>query len=141
MSEITIGTALELPEGVFNVVGQWRYRGTGLHWSLFELDDGEGQTQLLAQVDEDYYRPRWETIDALPEQETLELEGVRYALRQHGEARVERSTADEHDFWLAEFRQYVTPGRIAIFTRDRDEIHRLLGEELDGKLVQVYAQS
>lgn len=140
MSDISVGTAVELPEGVFNVVGQWRYGGVGLQWALFELDDGQGQKQLLARVGEMYHRPRWETVDALPEQEALEIEGVPYTLRQRGEARVERSSGDKHDFWLAKFRYYVAPGKVAIFTGDREETHRLVGDELDSKLVQVFSQ-
>lgn len=140
MAEINVGTAVELSEGVFNVVGQWRYNGVGLRWALSELDDGQGQKQLLARVGETYYRPRWDAVETLPETDTSEIEGVQYALHQQGEARVEHSSATKRDFWLARFRYYVAPGKVAIFTHDRDEVHRLLGEELDAKLVQIYQQ-
>lgn len=139
-TEIAVGAAVELPEGVFNVVGRWRFSAVGRQWSLYELDDGEGHRQLLARAGETYYRPRWETVEAVPEEAILDLEGARYSLQQQGEARVEHSTAAAHDFWLAQFRYYTAPAKIAVFSHDRRAVHRLLGEELDSQSVRVYEQ-
>jgi hypothetical protein len=135
---IGVGVAVELPEGVFNVIGEWRYRGIALEWWLWELDDGAGQRRMLAKVGDSFYAPRFETTDSLPADESLEFEGTNYHLRHHGEARVERNKAGDHAFWLADFRHYSANGRILIFTEDNDETHRLAGDELDEKLVRVY---
>jgi hypothetical protein len=137
-ADIGLGVAVELPEGIFNVTGEWRYSGMALQWWLWELDSGNGQTALLARVGETFYRPQWNAEPGLPMQDQLELEGIGFTLRSQGEARAERTTPDGHHFWLARFRQYVAPGKMLFFTQDRDEMHRLLGEELDAKLVQVY---
>jgi len=137
-AEIGLGVAVELPEGIFNVTGELRYSGMALQWWLWELDAGNGQTALLVRVGATFYRPQWNVEQVMPTADQLNLDGAGFSLRRHGEARAERTTLDGHHFWLAKFRQYVAPGKVLIFTRDRDETHRLLGEELDAKLVQVY---
>lgn len=136
--EIRPGVAIELPEGIFNVVGQWQYSGLALRWWLWELDNGEGQRTLLARVDRTFYRPRRDTVDTLPEDVALDFEGMAYKLHHRGEARAERTSDGAHDFWLADFRHYQSAGKVLIFTADNDATHRLVGEELDGKLVRVY---
>jgi hypothetical protein len=135
---IRLGAAVELPEGVFNVIGEWRYRGIALQWWLWELDDGAGPHRLLAKVGDNFYTPRFESAQTLPQNETLEFEGAQYHLRHHGEARAEHTDAEDHNFWLADFRHYVADDRVLIFTADNDETHRLAGAELDEKLVRVY---
>lgn len=137
-AEIGPGVAVELPEGIFKVTGEWRYGGMALQWWLWELDTDEGQTLLLARVGKTYYTPHFDSVEALPAKETLDFEGTPFELRHHGEARAERSAKGERDFWLAEFQHFAAPGKVLIFTEDKDETHRLLGEELDEKLVQVY---
>lgn len=135
---IGLGVAVELPEGVFNVIGEWQYGGMALQWWLWELDTGEGQTRLLARVGETFYTPVFGGVEAMPATGTLDVEGAQFTLKHHGEARAERATPGGRDFWLAQFRQYAAPGRALIFTADKDAIHRLLGQELEETLVQVY---
>ena len=137
-AEIGLGVAIELPEGIFKVIGEWRYSGMALQWYLWELDTGEGQALLLARVGKTYYTPRFDSVEALPARETLNFEGTPFEFRYHGEARVERSVKDEHYFWLAKFQHFVAPGKVLIVTEDKDAAHRLVGEELDEELVQVY---
>jgi hypothetical protein len=136
--EITLGVAVELPEGVYNVVEQRQYSGLSLKWWLWTLDDGKGGQALLARVGADFYRPRWEVASARVDDAPPEVDGVQYTLRRHGEARAEHSGAAGHDFWLARFRQYEASGRVLIETEDRGVSHRLLGEALEASLVQVY---
>lgn len=135
---ISLGVAVELPEGVFNVIGEWHYHGIGLQWWVWELDDGAGRQRLLAKVGETFHIPRFESAESLPEDETVEFEATQYRLRQHGEARAEHTDAEDHNFWRADFRHYTAEGSVLIFTADNDGTHRLAGEELDEKLVQVY---
>ena len=137
-ASIGVGVAVELPEGIFNVIGEWRYRGIALEWWLWELDDGAGRRRLLAKVGDGFYTPRFEITDSMPADETVELEGTTYHLRHHGEARAERTEGEDHSFWLADFRHYAAEGKALIFTEDNDGVHRLAGEELDEKLVRVY---
>lgn len=136
MTEITLQTTVELPGGVYNVVSLTRYRGLDVTWAVYDLDDGEGRTAQLAQVGESFYSPTLDTAD-LPPSDSLLLDEVTYALRRRGEARAEHSDRNAHDFWLASFRLYSAPGKVAIFTVDRDTTHRLLGTELGSGLVHV----
>lgn len=130
--------AVEIPEGIFNVVGEWRYSGMAAQWWLWELDAGEGQTRLLARVDNTCYCPHVEKVGEFPSGAVLDFEGTQFALHDHGEARVERSAGEAHDFWRARFQIFSAPGKILVFTEDRGDTHRMAGEELDAKLVQVY---
>ena len=143
--DISLGMAVELPGGVYNVVGVTRYSASALDCRLWQLDSGEGQTALLAGVGETFYTPVLDAVDALPDDPQVTVNDVSYALRGEGEARAEKSAVaapgesrGRSDFWLARYRFYTATGKVALFTADKDGLHRLLGEELAPGLVQVY---
>lgn len=135
---IALGAAVELPEGIFKVVGEWRYSGMALQWWLWELDTGEGQTRLLARMGKVYYAPRFEEVGEWPPEGAVEFEGTQFERHDHGEARVEHSLKEARDFWVARFQLFTAPGRVLIFTEDRRVMHRLTGDELGAGLVTVY---
>ena len=137
-AELRPGVAVELPEGVFNVVGQQRYSALALQWWVWDLEDGSGGRRLLARVDRTYYQPTLEECEALPEGDTVEVRATPLRLRGHGEARVERSGPDGTAFWLARFRYYAAGPLVALYSLDRGQAHRLTGEARAEGTVQVF---
>ena len=132
------GDAVDLPSGTYDVVAETRYDAPALSWRLWELEDDSGEKALLAQVRDCLYTPRLDELAAWPGGDEMEVEGVSYKLHSHGEARAQHSGPRGHDFWLARFRHYQAPGKVALVTEDKEAVHRLLGEVFDERLLQVH---
>jgi len=134
--DLRIGDVVDLPAGTYEVTGCLRYDSAALTWQVWDLDGG---TARLAEVGGQVYTPTLAEVEALPRDQELQIEGGAYKFVREAEARVARETKTERDFWRARFRHYRGPqGRVAIFSEDKDAVHRLLGESFDASLVQVH---
>lgn len=133
-----ISDAIEIPAGVFNVMVQTRYQAPALTWYVWELQATAGQSATLVALKDVYYLVEPAPALPWPETPTLTLGAATLPLMAQGEARVERTSATGHDFWLATYHLYGVAEQVVLLTRERGALTSLQATHLEAGALRLY---